>query len=70
MGSRLGERNSFELTHGFFPCFIVLPPRAAIGGADRALHVQGNGRTLHVPPDDHGCREDHRRGTDFRTAAC
>lgn len=52
------------------PCYFVLVLCAAIGGADRALHVEGNGGTLHVSPDDHGCREDNRRRTHFGTAPC
>lgn len=69
MGSRSGVRILFEHAHDLFPCFVLLP-LGAIGGADRALHVEGNGGTLDVSPDDNGCWKDHRGGADFGTAAC
>lgn len=54
----------------FFPCYFVRVLCAAIGVADRALHVEGHGRALDVSPDDHGGREDHRGGADFGAAPC
>lgn len=40
-----------------------------LGGADWTLHVEGYGGTVHVPPDDHGGREDHGCGSDVGVAA-
>lgn len=39
------------------------------GFADWTVHVQGYGGPVDVPPDDHGCGEDYRRGANVRVAS-